>query len=271
MRSPSADAPHARARSGGCSFRIAAVAAPSSFSYGTAWISSIRAADRPSSASVPAATFAAHLGAAHAQVRRALHGRAVEQPLRRGHRHQRADLRAAARLPEDHHVARVATEPRDVVAHPLEREHDVEHAGVAGARVFLAVGRQVQVPEDVQAVVERDDDDVAAPREPLAVVGLQLLARPVGEPAAVQPHHHRPLAPVEPRRPDVDAQAVLARLPVVPLEHERLFVEGPARRAGRVAPRGRNTRRCARPPTAPASSAAGTARHRPLSHRTEYP
>ena len=94
--------------------------------------------------------------------------------------------------------------------------------------VPLAVRAEVEVPEHVEPVVHRHDDHVAAPAEALAVVGLQLLARPGEEPAAVDPHQHGPLARVEAGRPHVDAQAVLARLPVVPLEHERLFVALPA-------------------------------------------
>ena len=47
------------------------------------------------------------------------------------HRHQRADLPAAAGLAEDRDVVRVAAESRDVVAHPLQRRDEVEHAGVA--------------------------------------------------------------------------------------------------------------------------------------------
>src|SRR6187455_3392670 len=50
---------------------------------------------------------------------------AVEQAARRwkGREHRR--LAAAARLPEDGDVSRVAAEPRDVVTHPFERQHEV--------------------------------------------------------------------------------------------------------------------------------------------------
>ena len=60
------------------------------------------------------------------------------RPARRRHRHQRGDLRAAAGLAEHHDVARVAAELGDVVAHPAQRQHQVEHAGVAGVREIRA-------------------------------------------------------------------------------------------------------------------------------------
>src|SRR5262249_57769160 len=51
-----------------------------------------------------------------------------------------------------------------------------------------------------------------------------------GVAAAVNPEEHGPLLPVRRRRrPDVDAQAILTRLSVVPFEHERFFVVRPAR------------------------------------------
>ena len=65
------------------------------------------------------------------------HG-AVEQAARRRHGQQDADLPAAARLAEDRHVAGIAAEPLDIVAHPFERGDEVEHAGIAGLRVALA-------------------------------------------------------------------------------------------------------------------------------------
>ena len=64
--------------------------------------------------------------------------RAAEQSLRRGHAEQAGDFAAAAGLAEDRHVGRVAAELRDVVAHPLERGDDVEHADVARVGELVA-------------------------------------------------------------------------------------------------------------------------------------
>src|SRR3546814_12663704 len=52
--------------------------------------------------------------------------RLVEQPPGRGHRHQRRDLGAAARLAEKGDIAGIAAEGRDVPPHPLEREDQIE-------------------------------------------------------------------------------------------------------------------------------------------------
>src|SRR3546814_14477154 len=71
---------------------------------------------------------------------------------------------------------------------------------------------EVQVAEDVEAVVDRDDDHVLA-RGEVGAVEARPVGRAVGEGAAVQPDHHRPLhAVVQTRRPDMRRQAILADL-----------------------------------------------------------
>ena len=86
--------------------------------------------------------------------------------MRFGHRHQRGALRAAARLPEDRDAARVAAELLDVVAHPAQREDEVEDADVAGVGELVAAElRQIEVPERVETMVDGDDDDVATAAE----------------------------------------------------------------------------------------------------------
>ena len=64
------------------------------------------------------------------------------KPFGRRHAEQRADFAAAAGLAEDHHGVRVAAELFDVVAHPLQRVHDVEHADIAGLCELLAAERR---------------------------------------------------------------------------------------------------------------------------------
>ena len=164
------------------------------------------------------------------QLRAALHDRLVKQSFRRGHRHQRADLRATARLAEDRHVRGIAAEASDVVAHPLQRGHDVEHADIDRARILLAADRRhVQIAEDIEPVIDADDDDIAAAAEILAVVRRQLLRRACLVTAAVQPHHHGPLAAiVGAGRPHVESQAIFAGIAVVPVEQKREPVGGPS-------------------------------------------
>ena len=66
------------------------------------------------------------------------------------------------------------------------------------------------------------NDDVAEAREVLAVVAVLLDAVAVDEAAAVQPHEHGPLLAVAERgREDVEPQAVLADVVVVPVVAER--------------------------------------------------
>jgi hypothetical protein len=93
----------------------------------------------------------------------------MKQPLRARHRHQRRDLPSTARLAEDRHEVRIAAEAVDVVAHPLQRQDDVQHAGGAGERELRSGPRGVGEAEHVQPVVDRDDHDVARFRQAGAV------------------------------------------------------------------------------------------------------
>jgi hypothetical protein len=103
--------------------------------------------------------------------RPALRDGAMVQAAPDRHPKQRAHLSRTARLPEDGHVARIAAEPGDVVANPLQAEHDVFEAHVA--RVAIAVAAdllEIEKPEGVQPVRDAHDDDVARTREAGAVV-----------------------------------------------------------------------------------------------------
>ncbi len=138
---------------------------------------------------------------------------AVEQALRRRHRRQHRGLAAAARLAEYRDVLRAAAEGVDVVADPLERGDQVEHAEIARVRELLSRARQArqkQIAKCVQPVRHRHDDHVVFAGELVAVIEGGV-AGPGSESAAVQPHHDRPRRSA-PRagRPDVEPQAVFA-------------------------------------------------------------
>ena len=68
---------------------------------------------------------------ADVQQRSALDDRLVEETLGGRHGHQGRDFCAPAGLAENRDVAWIAAEGCDVVAHPLERRHQVQLAGVA--------------------------------------------------------------------------------------------------------------------------------------------
>src|SRR5262249_1011849 len=113
--------------------------------------------------------------------RAALDDRAMKQAARRRHRQQYADFAAAARLAEDRHVAGIAAEPLDIITHPTQRRDEIEHPGVARMRPGLAADtRQMQKAENIEAVVDADDDDIAAARQ-IGPVGHCAVARPVPE------------------------------------------------------------------------------------------
>src|SRR5580698_11597511 len=133
----------------------------------------------------------------------------MEEPFRGRHGEERVHFSAAAGLAEDGDVAGVAAEAADVVAHPLERENDVHHADVAGVSKFFAELREIEMADGAEAMIERDEDDVAGAREAFAVVGGMLLSIAGDESAAVKPDHDGTLCVVvDARRPDVEAKAV---------------------------------------------------------------
>jgi hypothetical protein len=81
-----------------------------------------------------------------------------------------APLSITARWKRHRHPSGIAAQARDVRAHPAQRVHDVEHAGVSrlrniGPDQIAEIGKA----EHVEAVVDRHHDDVAAQREMRAV------------------------------------------------------------------------------------------------------
>ena len=117
---------------------------------------------------------------------------------------------ATRRMSEHYGAPGIATEPPDIVAHPFERRDQVEHAGIAGMGIALAAKMgEVQMAEDVEAVVDGDHDDIAAPRQ-VGAVGDRAVRRAEVKRAAMQPHHDRPLGAVpQAATPDVQGQAIL--------------------------------------------------------------
>ncbi len=128
--------------------------------------------------------------------------------LRAGHAGECADFSAAAGLPEDGDVAGIAAEIRDVIAHPLERLDAIEHAHVARLRILRAAQiRQVQVAEYVEPVVHCHHYDVMLGRQVRSAIHLPIAGtRRIA--AAVEPHHHRPLAAAGALGPHIHMQTI---------------------------------------------------------------
>src|SRR3546814_17731140 len=96
---------------------------------------------------------------------------AVEQPARGGHSHHCRDLGAAARLAEHHHPSRIPAARRDIVAHPLEREDQIELAVVAAVGAERNEPREIAIAERSEPVVYRRDNPIHAPGGGGAAVG----------------------------------------------------------------------------------------------------
>jgi len=113
-------------------------------------------------------------------------------------------------LSAHHHALRVAAEFLRMIAHPFERLDEIENADVARARVVApAQPRKIQMPEDVEPMIDRDDDHIAAMTQARAVVERARSAA-AAEFAAMEIHHDRPLAAVaQARRPHVQNETIL--------------------------------------------------------------
>ena len=150
-------------------------------------------------------------GRAHPRRRAALRDRPAEQA--RARRACRAACRRWSRPPTRRRSSRCPGSPPNAAMQ--SRTHSSaaiwsRMPALPGARERAAeqVG-EVQEAERTEAVVDRDDDDVAVHREVRAVVPRRV-ARAPDERAAVDPHHHRPARVVARRGPHVEVEAVLA-------------------------------------------------------------
>src|SRR4029077_9420509 len=106
-------------------------------------------------------------------------------------------------------VVRIAAEFRDIVADPLQCRDLIEQALVA-ARRDSPVGDvvQTQKAQRSKAIVDRDDDHVAAPGENRAVIDF-LRACANRESTAMKPDHYRSPRAIQSRRPQIEIKAVL--------------------------------------------------------------
>ena len=145
------------------------------------------------------------------QARPTLHHCGVEESGSIRHGQKGGNLRSAARLAENHDPVRIAPEGLNVVAHPFERQHQVQHAGVARPRVSRPTDLvEVQVPEGRQSMVHSDHHHIAPPGQVGAVVPVPgARTRPIA--AAVDAEQNGAAAAIgDTRRPHVENQAVLA-------------------------------------------------------------
>src|SRR5262249_45191253 len=93
---------------------------------------------------------------------------------------------------------------------PLQRGDEILHADVRRAGPLLAAeASEMQVAEDVEAVIHGDDDDVLLLREVRAVV-QQVVAGAGRETAPVHPDHDRARLVVDARSENVHGEAVFA-------------------------------------------------------------
>src|SRR4029453_3480132 len=91
---------------------------------------------------------------------------------------------------------------------------DVEHPGISRGRIGISGHiSEMKESEDVEAMVDRDDNHIAAPAQ-VDAVEHGTRPRAARKPAAVQPEHHRPFSAIsETTRPNVEDEAILAGRP----------------------------------------------------------
>jgi hypothetical protein len=95
----------------------------------------------------------------------------LEEALSGGHDKEESNFLTAARLTEDGDVLRIPPESFDIVSHPLECGHNIEHAGHSRRAVCIPhKWTEMKKAEDSEPVVEGDDDNVAVARKRRTVV-----------------------------------------------------------------------------------------------------
>ena len=137
----------------------------------------------------------------------------LEQSFRQRRRAQHADGDAAGRFAENRHLLRIAAERGDILLHPLEPRDHVQQAVIA-RDVVRGLGAQLRVREETQLpdAVGDADQHHALPGQLLPAV-VRFGSGAGAESAAVDPNQHGDVvARGFRRRPDVQVQAVLARV-----------------------------------------------------------
>src|SRR6516225_6448678 len=93
-------------------------------------------------------------------------------------------------------IAGIAAEPLDIVAHPFERGHHVERAGIAGlGELRPAQLGKMHEAQNIEPVIDAHHHNVVMGGE-TGPVEPRRIGRAVAERAAVIPHHDRALRPV---------------------------------------------------------------------------
>ena len=98
--------------------------------------------------------------------------------------------------------------------HPFQCSNEVIPAGVPGVFIFFPVRGEVQIPEQVQPVIDCHHHNVPVQGHGVPVIGDVFNGRPGGIPAAVHPEHDGTACPVQSGCPDIEVQAILALQPV---------------------------------------------------------
>src|SRR5947207_12755971 len=94
-------------------------------------------------------------------------------------------------------------------------------------RIALAADRrEIEMPEYVEAVIHRDDNDIAAPRQ-IGAVGDSVVGRAEMKRAAMQPHHDRALAVVYARGPEMQVEGFLRLGPRIAWPAKTLHAKPP--------------------------------------------
>ena len=150
----------------------------------------------------------------------ALYDGPMEESFRGGHRHQGGSLAATAALPADRDAPWVSSKGLDIVPYPLQGLHQILLTEVDGFGILSAQGGQVQIAQDVEAVIDRDHHDVSLPGQRRPFLGRQEDGGSGRITPAMEPDEYRALPAVQARRPDIEHLAILGTLFVLELEAE---------------------------------------------------
>ena len=93
--------------------------------------------------------------------------------------------------------------------YPAQRFHNICHARIAGISVFLTIGGHIQVAQNIQAMVQRNNHNISVFRQSVAFIRDLFYGGAVRESAAMEPHHNRLLRrSIQAGCPDVQILAI---------------------------------------------------------------
>ena len=137
--------------------------------------------------------------------------RPVEHPFGSGHCHHRRDFRPATGLAEHRDIGRITPERGNIVPHPTQGQDEIQLTYIAAIGKARIEPREIKIAQRIEPMIDGHHHYIARRRQmPPVVQRIDYAAIGIGPAMDVQHHRTFRLAP-QPRRPNIEEQAIFAR------------------------------------------------------------